>query len=240
MRFVRTPRHLISRSRSLVIVAAALMLLTAIPRSTDAALLFVNTPGGSTTGGLAVSAKATVTTSANQVVILLENLQADPRSVTQALSGFQFHLNTGHADGSLTSSSGIERTIADTGAFTNGGSAASGWGLSKVGSDLKLNLLGMPTAPNHTIIGPPGAGNLYSNANSSIKNGTHSPFFGESATFTLSVPGVTAASTVTSATFQFNTSGGNMVLGNTAPEPASGAMVMTIALAALGIRRRAS
>jgi hypothetical protein len=131
--------------------------------------------------------------------------------------------------------------IADNGSFTNGGSAASGWGLSTAGSDLKLNLLGMPTAPDHTIIGPPGPGNLYVNANASIKNGIHSPFFGESATFIMNVPGVTAASTVTSATFQFNTGGGNTVPGLAGvPEPASTAMIMTIGLGALSRRRRAS
>src|SRR5215213_10298726 len=121
-------RNLIPRLRTFTIVAAASLLITLTAQRGDAALLLVNTAGGATTGGLPVSAKATVTTGANQVTILLENLQADPRSVTQALSGFQFHLSSGQSAGSLTSSSGIERMIAANGSFTNGGSAASGWG----------------------------------------------------------------------------------------------------------------
>ena len=231
-------RHFVPRLRTLYVVAAGVLIITLTSRWSDAALVMVNTPGSSTTGGLSVNARATVTTSANQVTIFLENLQVDPRSVTQAISGFQFHLSSGETVGSLTSSSGVERTIADNGAFTNGASAASGWSLSKTGSDLKLNLLGMPTAPDHTIIGPPGAGNLYANANASIKNGIHSPFFGQSATFTMDIPGVTTATTVTSGVFQFNTSGGNTVPGTTVPEPATGATMFMIATTMLGSRRR--
>jgi len=231
-------QQFVPRLRAFILVAAGVLLITLAARSSDAALVMVNTPGGSTTGGLSVNARATVTTAANQVTIFLENLQADPRSVTQALSGFQFHLSSGQTVGSLTSSTGVERTVAANGAFTNGGSASTGWSLSKTGSDLKLNLLGTPAAPDHTIIGPPGAGNMYANANASIKNGIHSPFFGQSATFVMNVPGVTPATTVTTGIFQFNTGGGNTVVGTTVPEPAASATMLTIGLAAIGARRR--
>src|SRR5437762_3011995 len=83
--------------------------------SLHAALITLITPAGSNTGGQPVSAKATFTTAANQVTILLENLQANPSSVVQNLSGLQFSFSTGQNTGTLASSSGVERNIADDG-----------------------------------------------------------------------------------------------------------------------------
>ena len=200
-----------------------------------AAVIVYKTPANSTTGGQSVSAQATFTTSTNQVSILLENLQVNPKSAVQALSGLQFAMSGGQTFGSLSSSSGTQRTIWNSGAFSVGSNASTGWGLSHVGSSLMLDLLGQSTAPTHTIIGPSDAGNLYSNANSSITNGTHSPFFGMSATFVLSVPGVTASSSVSSAIFQFNTSAGNTVTGTPVPEPAT---IAPLAAASAGLVRR--
>src|SRR4051794_1110157 len=206
-----------------------------------AALITVTTLIGATTGGQPVSAKATFTTSANQVTVLLENFTANPTSVVQNLSGFQFALSSGQNTGTLGSSSGIERNIAGDGSFADGGAAPTGWSLGTSGTSLKLNLLGTPIAPDHTIIGPPDGSNLYSNANGSIVNGTHSPFLGLSASFTLNVPGVTAQSTVTSAIFQFNTSAGNNVGGTTTnqfPEPTALALTGLTACGALIRRKR--
>jgi hypothetical protein len=204
-----------------------------------AALITISTPAGSSTGGQPVSAKATFTTGTDSVTVLLENLQADPRSVTQNLSGLQFHLagiNPQTGSTQLASSSGTERTVGSDGHFTNGGSASTGWSLSTVGSDLKLNLLGTPAAPAHTIIGPPDGSGVYSNANPSITNGIHSPFFGGSASFTLNVPGVTALTDVTSAIFQFNTSPGFTVNG-VVPEPQCAAILFATGLTVLRRRR---
>ena len=217
---------------SSTVAAAAVTLPNSIA---SGAMIVVGTPAASTTGGQPVSARATITTGANQVVVFLENLQADPKSVTQALSGFQFHLTTGQTTGTLASSSGKERVVNGNGSFVDGATVATGWSLGASGSDLKLNLLGTPTAPNHTIIGPPNASNLYANSNPSINNGVHSPFFGLNATFTLNVPGVTAASQVTDAIFQFNTGPGNTITGFI-PEP--GTISALAAMALLSVRRR--
>jgi hypothetical protein len=204
--------------------------------SLHAALITLTTPAGATTGGQPVSAKVTFTTSANQVGIVLQNLQPDPASVVQCLSGLQFTLGSGQTTGTLTASSGMERSIDSTGAFTDGSLAPLGWDLSTVGSSLKLNLLGTPTAPMHTIIGPPDGANIYASGNGSIRSGAHSPFIGLSASFTLNVPGVTAQSTISSAIFQFNTAGNNNVTGT--PEPGTLALAGLAACGAMVRRKR--
>ncbi len=220
------------------ILAVALLASMVVPGTASAAVIAYQTPAGSSSGGQPVDAKATFTTSANQVQVKLENLQADPRSVTQCLSGLQFTVSTGQSSGSLTSSSGVERTVASDGTFVDGSATAMGWSLSTVGGDLKLNLLGTPTAPDHTIIGPADGSNVYSNANSSITNGVHSPFAALSATFAMNVPGVTAASSISATTFQFNTSPGSTVIASV-PEPAALSCLAVFGLAGLKRRQRA-
>lgn len=216
----------------------AFVILVTCCFAANAAIIGFDTPIGSTSGGMPVSARATFTTSANQVTVVLENLQANPASIVQCLSGLQFTIGSGQNAGSLSSSSGIERNIATDGTFADAGSAATGWSLSTVGSDLKLNLLGTMTAPDHTIIGPPDGSNLYSAGNGSIVNGTHSPFMALSATFTLNVPGVTPQSAITSTTFQFNTGGNNNVTGTPhVPEPAALSLVGLLVSGAM-LRRR--
>jgi hypothetical protein len=103
-----------------------------------------------------------------------------------------------------------------------------------------LSLLGTPTAPTHVLIGPPNGSNLYAAANGSIKNGAHNPFLGLTATFTLNVPGVTDASTISAATFLFNTAAGSIITGeNPVPEPVTGALLACF-LPGLMMRRRRS
>jgi len=88
-----------------------------------------------------------------------------------------------------------------------------------------LNVLDTPTGPSHTIIGPPGPGNVYSNADGSIAgNGPHNPFLNQTADFTITFPlPLLMGVTVTSATFSFGTTAGNNVNGvlrtTAVPEP---------------------
>jgi len=186
-----------------------------------------------------VDAQVSFTTSANAVQIVLQNDQADPKSAVECLSGLQFHLSTGQTSGGLTRSSGFDRSIMGNGSYSDGANpVSSGWLLQSAGSDLKLNDLGSDS-PLHTIVGPPNGSNVYANGNPSIKNGPHNPHLAPSVSFTLNVPGVTAASTISSVVFQFNTSAGNNVTGVVAvPEPASAGIIGLCSIGACARRRK--
>ena len=109
------------------------------------------------------------------------------------------------------------------------------------GSAFKLNVLGSGTGPAHTILGSPNEFGLYASANGSIRNnGPHNPFLANSATFDLTVSGMTEESVIGTGTFFFNTSNGNSVGGQRistvmVPEPG---VVGTLALAGAALLRR--
>jgi hypothetical protein len=87
-----------------------------------------------------------------------------------------------------------------------------------------LNVLAAGGAgPAHLIIGPPGPGNTYSNANGSIAgNGPHNPFLNQSASFTISGSNISADTVITGAVFSFGTTGNVTITGMPGvPEPSS-------------------
>jgi len=211
--------------KSLWIVALLLLLLGAIGASNaQADTVTFMTPAGSTTGGLPVDASATFVSGAGTLTITLTDLQANPTSVVQLISDLSFGLSNGATSGTIASSSGQEIIVNGGGTFTTGSTVATGWALNSVSGGLQLDVLGTPTGPSHLIIGPPDGGGTYSNANGSIAgNDPHNPFLNGSATFMLDIAGVTADTTITSATFSFGTTeGANLVPGTTTvPEPAA-------------------
>ena len=160
------------------------------------------------------------------MTVLLENLQANPTSVSQSLSDLVFALSDPNADaGVLDTSSGIERTIHGDGSFTTGGVVDTGWGLES--ASLRLHVLNTSIGPAHTLIGPAGPGGIYSNANGSIAgNGPHNPFLGDAAVFFLHVPFVTADTTVEAVLFSFGTTEGLVVPGFPVPEPSTGTILL--------------
>jgi len=190
---------------------------------------FMTAPGATESGGNPVKAAASVTTGDGTVTIQLFNLLANPTTVAQNLSDFAFSLSGTTALGSLASSSGQEINVAADGTFTLGSTVAAGWILSSpaTGSYILDALAAGGAGPEHTIIGGAGIGGTYSNANGSIAgNDPHNPFLNQSATFTLNITGVTAATTISNVIFSFGTASGNdSGGGSTVPEPLSLSLV---------------
>jgi hypothetical protein len=205
----------------------------------NASFISYDTPAGSSVGAGPVNAQATFTTAAGSITILLQDLQVNPTNVGQLVSDLSFTLSTGENSGTLGHNGGTNRTVAGDGSFTDGLLVLTGWALSTDGGGLELSVIGTPAAPTHLIIGPPDGSNLYSNADTTIAgNGSNNPFLGESASFFLAVPGVTADSIVVSATFSFGTTAGvdvPGVQGSEVPEPAA---LSVLAMGGLVLFRR--
>ncbi len=235
------------RNRSHVSFWAATLLFACLVSFAHGNVIVFSTSPDATVTGLPVSATATFTLEADRVTIQLENLQADPRSVAQALSGLHFVLSGGQTSGSVLAGQGMWREVAWGGDYTDLGVGSAGWALRWWDGQFHLGVLDTPTAPAHLILGPPDEDGTYDAANRSIAgNRPHNPFLGTSALFVLDVPGVTAGSTITAVAFSFGTSHGYDVPGEPpgtgAPEPAALTLLAAggCLLAKRRLRRRAA
>jgi hypothetical protein len=221
-------------------LALAGLLVSSATAPARAGTITYVTPPGSTTSGGPVSAEATLVTGSGSVTITLTNLLANPTDVAQNLSDLIFTVGGG---GSLTGSTETgatsqEVTVNKDGTFTVGPTLTTvadvGWPYTSTATQGTLNVLSGPghAGPAHLIIGPPGPGGTYSNANGSIAgNGPHNPFLNQTATFTIMGSGITADTTITSVTFSFGTTTGINVVGQAVPEPSS----IVLGLAGLGL-----
>jgi hypothetical protein len=182
------------------------------PAAHASAITFTNSGNGAT-------GEADFTFGTNTLTLVLKDTVVDPGDVGFNLSGFKFTL-AGSTGGALTSSSGLERTIAGGGTFTDGSTVATGWGFTDASGAITLDDLVGGDAPQHTIVGAPGSGGTYS-ANSSIAgNGPHNPFLSQSATFVFTFTGgVNSDSVPTNFSWQFGTTSGFSSGGTTTPTP---------------------
>jgi hypothetical protein len=194
-----------------------------------------------------VDASVTFTTGLDSLIIRLQDIEANPKDVAQALSDLRFNIVDGSLAGAtLTSSSAQEITIDKLGTSALGTKVSTGWSFGESGGGTigVLDVLGTKSGPAHLIIGPAGNGGVYGNANGSIAgNSPHNPFLDESATFVITAPGITADTTITAATFAFGTTPGvDLVQGvplghiSAVPEPNS-LILSTISFALFGLFR---
>ena len=228
--------------------AGAFALTMALGLATAQATAITFTASGTGSDG-ALSASAAFTTTAGQVDVTLTNLLgADViRSAGQALSDITFTLSNTAGTLGTTSASGQLGNLSDTGGLVTYTSVpadptrwlgAGGQGnFSVVGANVTLEALG-GGQPSQMIIPFQTNGGVYSNVNNGFDN--FNPYTIGPATFSLHLSGVTAATTITSATFSFGTGPDTSLPGTpggVVPEPGS-VFLLGSGLAALGLFRR--
>ena len=221
---------------------SALVVLT-FSAAASASTLSFSTLAGATTGGQPVSASGTITTNANgTVTVTLVDTLANPTDAGQLLSDLFFNLSTAPTTAlntTTTPTTGGLISIDGSGVATAFVGAYTSWGLTSSGSTIHLDSL--TGGPSQTIIGPGGAGGVYTAANGSIAgNGPHNPFLTGTVTFNFAVGGVTAATAISNPIFSFGTVAGNNVPGSSVPEPISSALVGTGLVSLFFLRRRAA
>jgi hypothetical protein len=222
----------------LVLAAFSSMVATATTST------FSTAPGAVNGSANGVNASAQFTTGAGQIVIVLSNLLTANQvlAINQNISDLEFTVSNGFTGTVTDANRSYTGSLVDVDASGNVTAAAgtfNGWDFSNSGSAFTLEELGSAQGNNQTIVGGAGAAS-YPNANSSITNGHGNPLLQGSATFTLTgLTGVTAATTITAATFSFGTALGDTVPGQSVvPEPKEAAVVLLGFLAVFIAHRR--
>ena len=98
----------------------------AAPTTASAAVISYNTPANATLDGQPIAASATFMTMNGGLTLLLENLESDPVSIVQNISGIQFTV-TGATSANLESSAGKKRTVAQDGSFADSLAQTTDW-----------------------------------------------------------------------------------------------------------------
>jgi len=217
------------KTKLIITGLAVLAVLTAA--STRANTIDFTTPAGTSSSDGPLSAEAVLTAGSGQVTITLTDLLANPTSAGQLISGVVFDI-TGATGLGTVSGSGKLATIAANGSYTTPVSASSltHWADTMSGSTFTLTTLS-GSQPNQMIIGPDNGSGKFSNANASIIN--FNPTVLGSASFTLSIPGVTSASTISNVRIEFGT-GPDTVVGTPPTVPDGGSTVALLGMALCG------
>jgi hypothetical protein len=184
------------------------------------------------------------------VTIVLTDLLNNPKDVGQLVSDISFSLTSGQTVATINPLPGTTtwRTVNGGGTFSDSTTpppAPNNWAVdtSFLGGIHIGALLPGAVGPAGLIIGGPGAGSLYSNANGSIAgNGPHNPFLLGPVTFTLNVTGVNVDSSINNVFFSFGTTAGDNIPGlpprTNVPDGGTTVLLLGAALSGLGFIRR--
>jgi PEP-CTERM motif len=197
--------------------------LCVVPAAEALQVTYSLAPGSTDAAGDPLAITATFATTAGQLTITVRNelgegLHGLQTSSNQALSDIFFTLSNLQSTGTLSSSSGTERSIFANTTFTfpDGPQMSTDWALQQnVNGGLLLCVLCTGTS-HHTIIGGPDPQDLlhYSNADNTLTDPANSPYLTGTVTFTISgIPNFSSSVYVDGVTFSFGTTEGWSLAG---------------------------
>jgi hypothetical protein len=236
--------------------------ILAIAGAMHASTFNFSTPSGAkdVNGVDPVAASALFTVSGGTITITLNNLEANPTEDAQILDALTLQINNQTIPTGATITLSMAETefikVNSTETFTQVTTNLPAWNLSDsvVGSTVDLSFCNAKvTGTNCTsagtkaleggIIGAPGSGSKYSNANSTIKGSTANPYIFEDAVFTIKLSSGTFnlnQGSYTNLLFGYGDASGQYkaVVGDT-PEPSSfWMMAAALAIGLTGFRYR--
>jgi MYXO-CTERM domain-containing protein len=197
-------------------------------------------------------ATVTLTTETNEIVVTLTNLETNPTAVSQLISGLTFSLTTldsatiGLSVDTVDSGQLIDRSAWSATPVNDTTDSITNWTVASSGaSTTNISLSALGGGPADLIIGEPGGGGTYTNANGSLNNCHACPLILYTATFDLSLVGVSSSTGIDASTIMVkygtDTSGEsvNVSQQSLTPEPNSAFLAFgALGLIAYAARRR--